>query len=128
MTNEDKHYVKEVKMYGAKLDVYNLCNNNKIDETKSIIKYQYCDQDVYLLMSNGECTHYFKKKSEVSTDERTKKDFLRYELVRKQGLYNMYTDDARSLTGLTVDRYLYIMNHYTELYNMYISNNEGDTK
>lgn len=42
-------------------------------------------------------------------------DWKAYERVRKSGLYNMFDQRARELTNLSVERFVYCMEHYTEL-------------
>lgn len=41
--------------------------------------------------------------------------FFRYEIVRRQGLYNMLNAKARQLTGLTKEDYIYIIKNYSQL-------------
>ena len=45
--------------------------------------------------------------------------FLDYEEVRMSGDYNMSDSRARIETGLTEDQYLYVMENYTRLANLY---------
>ena len=45
--------------------------------------------------------------------------FLDYEEVRMSGNYNMFDSRARIETGLTEDQYLYVMENYTRLANLY---------
>jgi len=44
--------------------------------------------------------------------EVTQADFLAYEEVRQEGLYNMLDSNARMLTGLDKDVYMAIIKHY----------------
>lgn len=41
--------------------------------------------------------------------------YKEYEQVRSYGLYNMFSNDARTATGLTKDQYTFVMKNYTEL-------------
>lgn len=120
LKEKDLKYLEEVKKYGTKLLRYDLVEDDKIDNTKSIIKYQYKDEDVYIVMEKGECIDYFKKQTTIIADKRTEQDFLNYERVRQSGLYNMLDIRARQATGLTEDRYFYIIKHYSELRDLYI--------
>jgi hypothetical protein len=43
------------------------------------------------------------------------KDWYEYEEVRLSGLYNMYSPQARELTGLDKESYLFVMRNYSEL-------------
>jgi hypothetical protein len=43
------------------------------------------------------------------------KAFRAYELVRKSGVYNMYSSQARLATALTQEEYLNVMKNYSEL-------------
>ena len=43
------------------------------------------------------------------------KHWRRYEDVRQSGRFNMFTPQARRLTGLTKKEYLYCMKHYSTL-------------
>jgi hypothetical protein len=42
-------------------------------------------------------------------------DWRRYERVRLGGAYNMFDPRAREATGLTQDRYVFILKHYSEI-------------
>ena len=44
-----------------------------------------------------------------------KSDWLKYEKVRSQGKYNMLDPKARGLSGLTADRYKFVMLNYSKL-------------
>ena len=41
--------------------------------------------------------------------------FRAYEKVRTRGRFNMFDPRARRETGLSADRYSFVMKHYTEL-------------
>ena len=45
--------------------------------------------------------------------------FRAYEEVRMSGDYNMFDSIARISTGLTEDQYLYVMENYARLANLY---------
>lgn len=47
--------------------------------------------------------------------EVTKKDFIRYLKVQDKGHYNMFDPRAKSETGLSDEKYSYILAHYDEL-------------
>ncbi len=55
----------------------------------------------------------------ISKKNRIKDDLLRYEVVRQQGKYNMLDPRARNLTGLTEERYSYIIKNYNKLMKKY---------
>jgi len=42
-------------------------------------------------------------------------DWDRYEHVRQDGSWNMFDPNARYATGLSKDRYLFVMKNYSEL-------------
>lgn len=42
-------------------------------------------------------------------------DWRAYERVRKSGAFNMYDPRARRATGLSGERYSFVMNNYSEL-------------
>lgn len=44
-----------------------------------------------------------------------KQKFLTYERVRREGKYNMFDPNARMLTGLSKEDYIWVMNNYSEL-------------
>lgn len=48
-------------------------------------------------------------------EEITRKDFQRYERVRREGLWNMFSPQAREATGLSRETYLGVIKHYEEL-------------
>lgn len=56
------------------------------------------------------------------------KDWKEYEKVRLEGRYNMYSSNARLLTGLSKEEYSYCIKNYTELKNQAISKAEGGLK
>lgn len=45
--------------------------------------------------------------------------YIAYEEVRRSGLYNMFDDRARQLTGLSKEDYIYVMKNYSELNKKY---------
>lgn len=42
-------------------------------------------------------------------------DWKRYEKVRKGGKWNMFSPQARAATGLSSERYSFVMEHFSEL-------------
>ena len=38
-----------------------------------------------------------------------------YEVVRRSGAFNMFSNEARILTGLTHEEYAHVMKNYTDL-------------
>jgi hypothetical protein len=42
-------------------------------------------------------------------------DWRKYEKVRERGRYNMLTPQARRATGLSEERYSFVLTHYSEL-------------
>jgi hypothetical protein len=42
-------------------------------------------------------------------------DWRRYEAARKNGRYNMFDPRARALTGLSGNRYAFVMQNYSQL-------------
>ena len=44
-----------------------------------------------------------------------KQKFLAYERVRREGRFNMFDPNARMLTGLSKEDYIWVMNNYSEL-------------
>jgi len=42
-------------------------------------------------------------------------DFRRYEAVRVEGLYNMFTYEAKEATGLNPERFVFVMKNYSAL-------------
>lgn len=48
-----------------------------------------------------------------------KEKFLAYENVRRSGKFNMFDPNARILTGLSKEDYLYVMHNYTDLNQKY---------
>lgn len=45
--------------------------------------------------------------------------YFAYEQVRREGKYNMFDPNARILTGLTEEEYIYAINNYDELHKKY---------
>ena len=43
------------------------------------------------------------------------KAFRSYELIRKSGVYNMFSSQARLASGLTKEEYLFVMENYSNL-------------
>ena len=58
----------------------------------------------------------------MSEVELTRKDFRAFAEVRKSGLYNMATPEAREMTHLSKEQWVAIMEQYTELENKYKEN------
>lgn len=50
---------------------------------------------------------------------KAKNCYTKYERVRRGGLYNMFDPNARALTGLSKEDYVWVMNNYTELNRLY---------
>ena len=48
-----------------------------------------------------------------------KEQWDEYRDVQDSGLYNMFTPDARALTSLSRDEWLYILKNYSELKTKY---------
>ena len=42
-------------------------------------------------------------------------DWKRYERVRSGGAYNMFDPRAREATGLTQERYVFLLKHYVDI-------------
>lgn len=42
-------------------------------------------------------------------------DWKRYERVRKYGMWNMFSNQARAATGLTSDQYSFVMKNFSKL-------------
>lgn len=42
-------------------------------------------------------------------------NWKKYEEVRKEGLFNMFSPNARRLTGLSEEEYLFCLSNYSEL-------------
>lgn len=53
------------------------------------------------------------------TSEKAKACYLAYEKVRRSGLYNMFDPNARALTGLSKEDYVWVMENYNELNELY---------
>lgn len=119
LKKEDLDYLEDVRRYGTRLARYDKIEDDKVDDTNTIFIYKYEGYTVYIIMQSGNYIRYFKRK--ISNQEnKDKRDFKKYEKVRKSGLYNMFSEEARLLTGLTKERYLYIITHYNELKNLYL--------
>jgi hypothetical protein len=50
----------------------------------------------------------------------TKEEFERYERVRERGRFNMLSAEARTLTGLSEEKYREIINNYSDLADKFI--------
>lgn len=48
-------------------------------------------------------------------NEQLKSMYNAYEDVRLSGEYNMFDPNARIMSGLSKEEYVYVMNHYSEL-------------
>lgn len=48
-------------------------------------------------------------------NEQLKSMYNAYEDVRLSGEYNMFDPNARIMSGLSMEEYVYVMNHYSEL-------------
>ena len=119
LKKEDLNYLDDVRKYGTRLARYDKIVDDKIDDTNTIFIYEYEGYSVYIIMQCADYIRYFKRKI-TKQEDKDRRDFNKYEKVRKSGLYNMFDDRARLLTGLTKERYLYIINHYDELWNLYL--------
>lgn len=51
--------------------------------------------------------------------EKAKKCYIKYERVRRSGLYNMFDPNARALTGLSKEDCVWVMENYSELNELY---------
>jgi hypothetical protein len=51
----------------------------------------------------------------------TKDQFTQYLNVQNLGLFNMLSEQARDMTDLTKQEYIYIIKHYTYLKDLYIN-------
>jgi len=51
----------------------------------------------------------------------TKEQFNQYLNVQNLGLFNMLSEQARNMTDLTKQEYIYIIEHYTYLKDLYIN-------
>ncbi len=60
-----------------------------------------------------------KELETILQGDRLKSDLFSYEVVRQQGKYNMLDPNARELTGLSKERYIYIIENYSELMQKY---------
>lgn len=56
---------------------------------------------------------------DISKERKIKDKLFQYELVRLNGKYNMLDEQARNLTGLSKEDYIFIIEHYTELMKQY---------
>lgn len=55
------------------------------------------------------------KETPIQFTEQQLADWKNYEQVRKSGHYNMYFPQAREATGLSGERYSFVMDNYSEL-------------
>lgn len=51
--------------------------------------------------------------------EKAKQCYIKYEKVRKSGLYNMFDKRAIVLTGLSKDDYFWVIKNYNKLNELY---------
>ena len=51
--------------------------------------------------------------------EKAKQCYIKYEKVRKSGLYNMFDKRAIALTGLSKDDYFWVIKNYNKLNELY---------
>ena len=51
----------------------------------------------------------------------TKQQFTQYLNVQNLGLFNMLSEEARDMTDLTEQEYIYIIKNYTYLKDLYIN-------
>lgn len=51
--------------------------------------------------------------------EISKEDFMAYESVRKSGLYNMFDERAIMISGLSKEKYMFILSNYAALMKTY---------
>ena len=75
-----------------------VCQNNNLEQ--DVIQQA---KEIINLLENG----------------RQKEQLLKYEVVRQQGLYNMFDPKARKVTGLSEKEYINIQKHYSELMQKY---------
>lgn len=61
--------------------------------------------------------------------ENLREKFFRYEWLRNEGIYNMLmeAEDAASTIGIQLNEYIWILKHYTELANKYLTNKNNGT-
>lgn len=52
-----------------------------------------------------------------------KSEFQKFRVLQMQGICNMLSSQVRDITGLTKDQHQYIIEHYSELEEMYNVNN-----
>lgn len=52
----------------------------------------------------------------------TKQEFTSYLEVLNSGIYNMLSEGAITKSGLNREKYMFIMQNYSEVYNKYINN------
>lgn len=53
------------------------------------------------------------------SEEEQKRMYESYEDIRIEGKYNMFSREAQICSGLTEEKYKYVMEHYTELRNKF---------
>jgi len=53
----------------------------------------------------------------MSFTKRQINHFKSYEIIRRSGVYNMFSSQARLASGLTKDEYLFVMENYSDLKN-----------
>ncbi len=54
-----------------------------------------------------------------------KEQFQEYREVQDSGMFNMFTPEAREMTSLSKDEWLYIIKHYSELKEKYEGDDNG---
>lgn len=55
----------------------------------------------------------------ILEESKLKDKLFRYEIVRLNGTYNMFSQEARQLVGLDIEDYTYIIHNYSELMKKY---------
>ena len=53
------------------------------------------------------------------TEEEQERMYSSYERVRTEGRFNMFSREAQISTGLPREKYIYVMEHYSELRNKF---------
>ena len=56
-----------------------------------------------------------KTSDEVKFEAQDLRDWLAYEEVRKAGKYNMFDERAQRKTGLSTERFLFVLKNFSEL-------------
>jgi len=55
----------------------------------------------------------------------SKEQFQEYRQVQDSGMFNMFTPEAREMTDLSKDEWIYILKHYSELKKEYEGDDNG---